>query len=326
MGHTALINGYPNLGDFYAKLDVQAKCQEIAKELYGYEQPILLMPMEVMSQWGSKLLYPYNPKMGSVVAIDHPVKTPEDVDKLEVPDIKKNEALRQFFELAKKLIAKKEMPQIIIAGGWITTVAPFLVSLETFMRWVVYQPELCHKLMKKSTEHAILQAELYAREFGPDTWIPWDASPTDSNVLISPKVFGDLVLPYVARMHQKTLDQGVPLWHTHWCSNHNGNIKAGHVDKIPMGERGIIQFGPEVDVKLAVERFGNKSIIMGNVDPPSMMLKTHEECMQLAKIDIDKGKHSPKGYILGVGCELPPRAPPANVYALVKAAREYGRY
>jgi len=29
---------------------------------------------------------------------------------------------------------------------------------------------------------------------------------------------------------------------------------------------------------------------------------------------------------MGVGCELPPRTPTANVYALVKAARERGRY
>jgi uroporphyrinogen decarboxylase len=325
-GHTAIINGYPNLGDFYAKLDVMVKCQEIGKELYKYDQPIILLPFAVLEAFGTKMLYPYNPKMGSAVAIDQPVKKPEDVDNLEVPDITKSPVAKQVVELGKKIIANKDMPMVIVAGGWISTVAPFLVSMENFMRWIVYQPELCHKLMKKSCDYAIQQIEYYTREFGADGWVPWDAAPTDSNVLISPKVFGDLVRPNVVRLHQKGLDLGVPGWWTHWCSNHNANIKAGHVDAIPNGKHGIIQFGPEVDVKNAVERFGSKYIIMGNVDPPSLMLKSYEECLQLGKENIDKGKHSPKGYILGVGCECPPRAPPANVFAMVKASKEYGRY
>jgi uroporphyrinogen decarboxylase len=325
-GHTALINGYPNLGDFYSKLDVMVRCQEIGKELYGYDQPIQLLCIGVIAEFGTKILWPYNPKMGSAVAADHPVKKAEDVDKLEVPDITKSAVAKQVVELSKKLMAKKEMPMVLIGGGWITMVTPWLVSMENFMRWVIYQPELCHKLIKKSCDFGIQQIEYYTRELGAEGWMPWDAAPTDSNVLVSPKVFGDFVLPSVVRLHQRGLDLGVPGWFTHWCSNHNGNIKAGHVDKIPNGKHGMIQFGPEVDLKNAVERFGSKYIVMGNVDPPSMMLKTHEECLQLAKQDIDKGKHSPKGYILGVGCELPPRAPPANVYALVKASREYGRY
>jgi uroporphyrinogen decarboxylase len=326
-GHCAIICGYPNVGAYYEHPEVSYQTQKIAKELYQYDQPIMLIaPGYNSKEWGSKILHPYNPKMGSVATIDPIVKTPEDVEKLEVPDPKTAYGYKEMTETAKKVIADKEMPAIVIFGHVISSVCPQITSVENMMRWLIYAPDVAKKLLAKGREFALRSAEYWTRELGADAFLTWDATPTDSNVLISPKQFGEFVLPSMIETHQKVLNMGVPRWFTHWCSNHNGNIKAGHIDKIPQGKRGIIQFGPEVDVKDAVERFGNKAIIMGNVDPPSMMLKTYEEVLQLAKQDIEKGKRSPMGYILGVGCECPPRAPPANVYALVKAAREYGRY
>ena len=39
-----------------------------------------------------------------------------------------------------------------------------------------------------------------------------------------------------------------------------------------------------------------------------------------------KTKLTPGGYVLMAGCDVPPQAPPVNVFQLVKAAREFGRY
>jgi uroporphyrinogen decarboxylase len=327
LGHAAIINGYPSVGALYEKPEVCYQCEKVAIELYGYDQPITIFPPGYNSaEWGSKILHPYNPKMGSVATLDPIVKTPDDVEKLEIPDPKTAYGYKELTAANKKAVAEKQMPLVILMGGWISSTCPQVCSVETFMRWLIYQPDVAKKLLAKTREFALRQAEHWVRELGADNFIPWDGAPTDSNVLISPKQFGEFVLPSITELHNKVLKMGVRCFYIHWCSNHNGNIKAGHVDKIPMGKPGIIQFGPEVDLKAAVERFGNRYIVMGNVDPPSMMLKTYEECLQLAKQDIEKGKPSPNGYILGVGCELPPRAPPANVYALMKAAREYGKY
>jgi uroporphyrinogen decarboxylase len=325
-GHTAIINGYPNLGAYWEKPEVAYQCQRIGRELYGYEQPYMFIaPGYGAAEWGSKVMFPYNPKMGSVATIDPIVKTAEDVDKLQVPEPKTAAYYPEFTAMVKKIVAQREPVTIGINGGAITSVCPQITSVENFMRWLIYQPDVAKKLLAKSREFGIRTVEHWVRELGAENFMLFDGFPTDSNVLISPKQFGEFVLPSLIELHQKALDLGATMWFSHWCSNHNGNIKAGHVDKIPMGKPGIIQFGPEVDLKVAVERFGKTNIVMGNVDPPSMMLKSYEECMQLAKQDIEKGKYSPKGYILGVGCECPPRAPPANVYALVKAAREYGK-
>ena len=46
----------------------------------------------------------------------------------------------------------------------------------------------------------------------------------------------------------------------------------------------------------------------------------------LCRAAIAEGKDHPGGYALMSGCEVPPQAPPVNVYQMVKACREFGRY
>mgnify|MGYP001273007841 CR=1 FL=1 len=327
VGHAAIVCGYPNLGTFYEKPEVSYACQRVAKELYGFEQPYWIIPPSYGAvEWGSKILFPYNPKMGSIAVIKPAVNTPEDVERLEVPDPKTAPYFKEMMDVLKKMVARKEFFMVSIMGGWITHACPRITSVENFMRWLIYEPPVAKKLLAKSREYALRMAEYYVRELGAESFIAFDAAPTDSNVLISPKQFEEFTLPSVVELHEKVLKMGVPMYWTHWCSNHNGNIKAGHVDKVPLGKPGIIHFGPEVDLKTVVERFGKRNVVLGNIDPPSFMMKSHDEVIQLARQDIEKGKNSPRGYILGIGCEMPPRAPPANVYALIKAAREYGKY
>jgi uroporphyrinogen decarboxylase len=326
-GHSVIANGHANVGAYYEFPDVAYRCGKITREMYGYDQPIAFLPPGYFSaEWGSKIMFPYNPKMGATSTTDCVVKTPEDVEKLQVPDPKTCFGFKELTTTLKKAIANKDQVYFWQIAGCITACCPMIVSVETLMRWLRKQPDVAKKLIAKTYEFGVRSAEYFARELGPDNFLVVDGFPTDSNVLISPKQFEEFTLPYLARYHQKVLDTGIPMIFSHWCSNHNANIKAGHIDKIPMGKPGMIHFGPEVDVRDAVARFGKKSIIVGNVDPVAMLLKTHEEVVQLARQDIEKGKNSPKGYMLGVGCEMAPRTPPANVYALVKASREYGKY
>ena len=60
------------------------------------------------ADYGSKILLPYNPKMGSVATIDPVVKTPGNVEKLEVPDPKTAPYYTEFTETFKKIVAEKE--------------------------------------------------------------------------------------------------------------------------------------------------------------------------------------------------------------------------
>jgi uroporphyrinogen decarboxylase len=69
---------------------------------------------------------------------------------------------------------------------------------------------------------------------------------------------------------------------------------------------------------------GNMCPILGNVTTELMHLGTPKAVYEEAKRQILEYRDSPKGFILGVTCETPPLAPPANVYALIKASKDIG--
>ncbi len=327
LGHCAKVMGMPNLGDMYTKPAFNVNAQIISRELYGYDQPpAFIDPGYGSAAWGGKIMHPYNPKMGAPIVIDTPAKTPEDIEKLEIPDPRKAPWTKEFREMVRLAVEKKQMPLVPISGGWITSTAPRLVPLEKFMIWLVEEPKIAKKAMELTAEYSFRVAESFIEDFGADTWIPWSGCPTDSNVLISAKMFEEFPLPIVSKLHKKLLDLGTPSIWIHWCSDHNQNINAGHVEKIPMGENGIIHFGPEVSMKDVVERFGKKYNIIGNINPPLMMTTSYDEWLAICKENIEIGMQAEKGYALGVGCELPPPAPPSHVFGLVKAAELYGKY
>ncbi|OKY77808.1 MAG: Methylcobalamin:coenzyme M methyltransferase MtbA [Candidatus Methanohalarchaeum thermophilum] len=325
MGQSAIVHGYENLGDFYSKPEVSVKCQLRAMEMFGYDQPpIFLSPTyKGATLFGSEVEYPYRPAQGSVTVTKPVAETPEDLESLEIPDPRGDEKLHNMIEIA---LDNDVVPIVYMTGGAVSCTAPIIVGIETFMKWMRTDPDLCEVALDKTAEFAKRKAEWLVDEFGADNLVPWTSYPADANVLISAENFGELVLPKVKKHHQNLLDLGFSSILAHWCSDHNKNIDAGHIDKIPHGDPGVMYFGPEVDVERSVELFGDEHIITGNVDPPSVQNKSYEEVLQLCKENIEKGKDSPRGYTLTCGCELPPRAPPINVYAFVKASRKYGKY
>jgi uroporphyrinogen decarboxylase len=86
-----------------------------------------------------------------------------------------------------------------------------------------------------------------------------------------------------------------------------------------------MSFGREVNLKTAMEMFPN-SIIAGNVDPTLIQEGKPEEVLEQARECVEMAKYHPGGYVLMSGCDVPPQAPPVNVFQLVKASREFGRY
>jgi len=328
LGHCAHVMGYPTFGDLYSKPEVQVKCQIAARELYGWDQPTFAFnPGYYCADWGGDIEYPYRPKQGAISCKRAPVQTPEDLEKLQIPDPSKVPTMRTFLDTAKLAISFKQKPLMIwIHGGWISSTARGVVQIDKFMLWFYKAPDLVHKALDMTLEYGNRIMEYFVKEIGNDSWLPFDSCPIDSNVLVSAEFFGKFPLPRVIKLHQKGLDLGLPMWFTHWCCDHNRNINAGHVDPIPMGKPGALHFGNEVPLSVTVPRFGNKNIILGNVSPPALFLKPYEQALDLCRQNIEMGKSSPKGFVLAAGCEFPPRAPSINAYAMVKAAREYGRY
>lgn len=322
IGYTARVSGF-SIGDFYKNPKTCVRAQLLAAELHGYEQPILY-GYAAFGAWefGAEVELPYKEGMSAPVVKKPCVEKPEDVDKLEVPDPKTAGSIPIALEVARQAVklGMSAAPQV----GLPFTMAGNIIGPQRMLLWLIEKPELVHRVLRMATDFVIDNAKLYAREFGPERCLAFDGGPLESNYLISPEQFEKFVLPYAKEIHEKVLSMGYPMFFSHICGEHNKNLK--HWKKIPYGKPGILSFGREVDLEVLKREFGKEHIIMGNVDPPSIMVKSYDEVLKLCRDCVEKGKDNPTGYILGAGCEVPPYSPPVNVHAMMKAVREYGRY
>jgi len=85
----------------------------------------------------------------------------------------------------------------------------------------------------------------------------------------------------------------------------------------------MVSFGHEVDLETA-SRYFPDTIIIGNMEPAVFQMGTPEQCYEITKVCIEKGRKHPGGFMLAPGCELPPMAPEENVWAMMQAVSDHG--
>jgi uroporphyrinogen decarboxylase len=167
-------------------------------------------------------------------------------------------------------------------------------------------------------------ADYFWEKFPEHPLSAFQGEPTGANQIVSPKQFEEFILPYYIDLNNYVLNKGFERIFCHICGEQNLNLE--HWAKIPFGDPGMLSFGHEVDLTKAIEMFGDKHIIMGNVEPRVIQEGTWQEVYELTKQCIEKAKYAPSGYILMSGCDVPVMAPPYNLYMMKKAVMDFGFY
>ena len=202
-----------------------------------------------------------------------------------------------------------------------------LVGVDNFIMWTMTERGVTRKLAQKYTETAVNGAELMANRYGP-------AFISTGSVLANNDIFSDqdvkeLSADYLRTFVNQALRKGAgPQALYHLCGNHETDYKvfndlvftpftimhAGYMDR---------EVSPS---DVLAKQYGAKATIMGSVDTKIMVLPSPRRVYDQAKEQLIRGRDSKNGYILGTACELPPDAYPANVFALVQAARDHGTF
>jgi uroporphyrinogen decarboxylase len=253
----------------------------------------------------------------------YPVTKPEDIDRLEVPEIQKAGIVPLMMEVSK--MQKKSgaaLVAMMTLGPW--SLASNLCGIETICRWSLKSPELVHKIQKKVLPFSIGLIKYWADTFGADRLFPWvGGSAAASNQLISPAHFEKFVLPYMKELYHEAHALGLKHIYCHICGEQNMNLH--YWSQLDFGDPGIVSFGHEVDLETASEYFPG-DIIMGNINPSVLQTGTPEDVYELTKEAIEKGKKCPGGFMLGPGCEMPPKTPENNILAMMQAVSDCGWY
>lgn len=328
IGLAGLMHGHP-LYDFYTKPDIGVQSIIHAGQIFDAEiLPMWMYATYWAEDYGAKIKMPVG-RMSAPALVEPACKTLEEAENLEVLDLKElsNGPTMQrhwkALETAKKMLGPFFSPwsfpyEVFIQVAW-------WVGPEKAVMLVAKEPKLMHKLLKKAVEHCVNVNTLVAEKYGSSFIIC--SSLLTSNTL-SRKQNIEFNLNYLDEMIKKSLDNGAgPGIFYHLCGDHKNDWDL-HKD-MPMTPATIMHVAYEgkepMDINKVMDVFGKKCVILGNTDTALMQLGTPAEVYDNVKEQVLAAKESPKGFIAGNACEVPPFAPPANVYAFVQAVKDHGK-
>uniref|UniRef100_A0A7C3EZB9 Uroporphyrinogen decarboxylase (URO-D) domain-containing protein n=1 Tax=Candidatus Methanomethylicus mesodigestus TaxID=1867258 RepID=A0A7C3EZB9_9CREN len=251
------------------------------------------------------------PDDGNPITMERVVKTIDDAEKLQIPDIGKHARSVSDFEVARTLVDKYGKSHYTYATLALPfTLAGELRGVEALMLDILKKPQLVHRLLDFSSK-VLLEYAKAVKETGVDA-IFW-CDPTASADLISARHFKAFAVPYIKGLVAKTKEMGLGAF-LHICGNTTDRLDS------------ILEISPDlmsVDTKvdLANAKILDKRVaLMGNVNTSNLLLKKPTEIIAEAKECISKAGRI--GYALGAGCDIPIGSPLENVRALWDAPRQ----
>lgn len=241
-----------------------------------------------------------------------------DIERVRFPDFSRDGRLPVYLEASEIAVAEvgKEVCVGTVLAGPFTTAAA-LRPIEHFIKDLYKNREWVHSLLDLCCRAGIA----FIDEILKRGSLPIIVEPIGSGSLVSPKHFREFVAPYLKRMadHVHANGGGLPAA-LHICGKTRPNWEAMLEADFDLWSLDAVDLGE------AREAVGHRVVLTGNVSPANLLKNTPEEIDAEAKGICAKALGSPAGFILGSGCEVPINTPPANIDALIDAARKYGRF
>ena len=249
---------------------------------------------------------------------EHVVKSPEDVEKLELPDPNSSGRLPLHMELVNlvKDAVKGEIPLFAYTPGPFT-LAGQLAGVNPLMVATIRDPQFANNLISVAFQASMRYALANIQE-GVDVVVT--ADPTASGSLISPKTFETFAAP-----HQKalvdTITQAGAIASLHICGKTTAMLEL-----MTGTGTSILELDHLVELTEAKTRIGKDVILMGNLNPTDLLLTGTPDAVEAAARECIEAVGQDGRYILSSGCEVPPFAPLENIRAMVTAAKKFGQY
>ncbi len=313
-----------SITDAYAKPDKFFAAAQWTAEQFGWDPfpQTARHTVTAATDLGGRVRLPAGEFDGALIIEKHPISSPEEVENVQVPDPLSVPDVALSLEFAK-LQEAAGVPVSFITRSPLT-MAGNICGLDNFCRWMLKAPEACFRLMDIALEHIGNVLTLWVETFGPERLMAFMSSPSESNQVISPKWFEKFALPYHEKFHAKLAELGVKRFCFHICGEQNKNLPM--LSELSCWTHpSVMSIGHEVDIEVAAQAFP-QDIIYGNVEPAIIQMGSPQQVYELSREAIAKGKDLPGGFVLSAGCELPPNAPSANLYAMTKAVNDLGWY
>lgn len=246
------------------------------------------------------------------------IKELDDIKRAKIPDFTRDGRLPVYLQATEYAVAEvggEVCVSTVLAGAFTTAAA--LRGADVFVRDLYKNKEWVHQLLDICCEAGLK----FIDEILKRKALPIIVEPIGSASLVSPRMFDEFVAPYLKRMADRihTDGGGLPAV-LHICGKTKPNWKPMRTAEFDIWSLDAVDIGE------AKAFAGDRVTLVGNLTPANLLKNTVDQIDAEAKIICEKAMGSPRGFILGSGCEVPINTPPQNVDALINAARRYGRF
>jgi len=199
--------------------------------------------------------------------------------------------------------------------------SPHMVAVEMagteLYAWILEEPEMYHAFLEKICK-GLIGAEENARKID-GMYRGGYGLAEDSSTILSAEMFKNMVVPYTKVMYEK-FGKDLPFGRgMHICGPANHLIDA-LADDLRISS--FDSFGYMIDLDLAAEKFKNKTVLLGNVNPMFLKDASKSEAKLECKRVLEKLAPC-GGFCLSDGANICPGTPLENLAAFVEAAQEF---
>ena len=200
-----------------------------------------------------------------------------------------------------------------------------LVPAELLMKWIKKRPDLVEFACNLSLEYELRLLDMYIDEFGVEAISAFTSYPMESHQLMAPKTFRNVTSKHAKKLHEEIMKRGVTRFTEHLCGNHVKNLWFWK-EELDLPKHTLISIGTDTPPDVASEALGEDFVLCGYVNMTNLVLNTPDEIYEEARDIILKMKYRPGGFVLMTSCVVSNSVPPANLFAMLQAAEDFGYY
>lgn len=309
--------------EFYYDVVKSYEAQHRILEMQGCDgSPCYDLPNGEVLDFGGELMM--NRKgLIELPKIKQPIRTLNEAIDFQLPEVRKGSFLNKRMEFIQYAISKGNTGVSISAGSPFTMVGS-MVDVSLLLRWMKKEPEVVHKLLRQVVQYLLNTADVMSEKFGIENCSASANFPLENNDLISPQAFEIFSLPYIIEAYQKLKEKGIQKFSIHLCGNQNRNME--YFRELQLPERSFISSDEKNSLEKVAETLGKQYIYAGNVSSTLLVSGTPKQVYRCAGKIIEQMKYNEGGFILMPSCDLPINAKSINLYAMLKACRDFGCY
>jgi uroporphyrinogen decarboxylase len=203
----------------------------------------------------------------------------------------------------------------------------YLRGLSEFMMDLAANPEMAHALLRHLTDVAKTTTAQFLKEVGQyiDIFRVGDDLGMQSGTMISPKMFREVVKPYLAEYYAMIHNMTDARLMLHCC----GSVRSIMDDLIEIGVdilHPVQVRAKDMEPEELKAQFGDRLCFCGGIDTQQVLpYGTREEVQEEVQRRIQELAPG-GGYLLAAVHAIQPDVPPENVCTMFEAALAHGRY